>query len=51
MKMQPNVKISRFLTLSLLSLASMAPLLAQEAEKTGFVVDKIINRMYDNMNA
>ncbi len=45
MKMPLNEKISRFLTASLLVIAALSPALAQEKEKTGFVVDKIIAKV------
>ncbi|MBI3220622.1 MAG: peptidylprolyl isomerase [Bacteroidetes bacterium] len=40
-----NERISRFLTVSLLSLCMAAAAVAQEKEKTGFVVDKIIAKV------
>lgn len=45
MKMLLNERISRFLTVSLLSLCMAAAAVAQEKEKTGFVVDKIIAKV------
>ncbi len=45
MKMPLNEKISRFLTASLLVIAVLSPAFAQEKEKTGFVVDKIIAKV------
>ncbi len=45
MKMLLNERISRFLTVSLLSLCMALSASAQEKEKTGFVVDKIIAKV------
>jgi peptidyl-prolyl cis-trans isomerase SurA len=45
MKMLSNVKILRFLTINILALALFMPAQAQEKEKTGFVVDKIIAKV------
>jgi len=45
MKMLLNERISRFLTVSLLSLSMALSATAQEKEKTGFVVDKIIAKV------
>ena len=45
MKMLLNEKISRFLTISLLLLSMALSATAQEKEKTGFVVDKIIAKV------
>jgi peptidyl-prolyl cis-trans isomerase SurA len=45
MKMLLNERISRFLTVSLLSVSMALSAIAQEKEKTGFVVDKIIAKV------
>jgi peptidyl-prolyl cis-trans isomerase SurA len=45
MKMLLNERISRFLTVSLLSICMALSAIAQEKEKTGFVVDKIIAKV------